>query len=255
MGSTRIRTSLSVGIVLAALSAGFSTAEAQDVSAGEKVFKKCKACHAVGDGAKNKVGPNLNDMIGRLVGSVEDFGYSKAMLAAREAGTLWSEETLAAFLGAPRRYMKGTKMSFAGLKKQADRDNVIAYLTSFSTGAEDTAEIAAPKEGTDSTTTAVAAPLPAPKPEGPPVFTDEFLNEPMNVEAGREIWFAQCTHCHGYKAYPGKAPKLKPARYTPDFVYKRVFKGFKKMPGWGEVYSREELMKVVSYVKSQSFSP
>ena len=86
-------------------------------------------------------------------------------------------------------------------------------------------------------------------------FTEEYLNDPEVFEAGKELWFEQCTHCHGYKAYPGKAPKLKPAKYTPEFVYKRVTKGFKKMPGWEDVYEDEELRAVVAYVKHRKFSP
>ena len=88
-----------------------------------------------------------------------------------------------------------------------------------------------------------------------PEFTEAYLNDPANFEQGKELWFEQCTHCHGFKAYPGKAPKLKPARYTPEFVYKRVSKGFKKMPAWEEVYEVEEIMALVAYVKNKSFSP
>ncbi len=91
--------------------------------------------------------------------------------------------------------------------------------------------------------------------EQPVVFTEEYLNDPEVFKQGKEIWFEQCVHCHGYNAYPGKAPKLKPKRYKPEFVYKRVAKGFKKMPAWEDVYEKEELMAVVAYVKSKNFSP
>jgi mono/diheme cytochrome c family protein len=91
--------------------------------------------------------------------------------------------------------------------------------------------------------------------EAPVEFTAAYLNDPAVFEQGKEIWFKQCTHCHGFKAYPGKAPKLKPKRYTPEFVYKRVSKGFKKMPAWESVYKKEELMAVVAYVKNRKFSP
>ncbi|MBL4893194.1 MAG: cytochrome c [Rhizobiaceae bacterium] len=91
--------------------------------------------------------------------------------------------------------------------------------------------------------------------DAPVEFTEAYLNDPANFEQGKEIWFEQCTHCHGFKAYPGKAPKLKPKRYTPAFVYRRVTKGFKKMPAWEEVYEKEELMAVVAYVKHRKFSP
>lgn len=101
------------------------------VMAGEKVFKKCKACHQVGEGAKNKTGPVLNGIVGAAVGQVEKYKYSKVMKAAADDGLVWSDEELAAFLAKPKDYMKGTKMSFAGLKSEEDVQAVIAYLKSF----------------------------------------------------------------------------------------------------------------------------
>jgi cytochrome c len=101
-------------------------AKANDAAAGEKVFKKCKACHYV-DRKKNKSGPHLVDIVGRSAGAVEGFKYSKAMA---ESGLVWDEATLAGFLAKPKKYLKGTKMSFAGLKKESDIANVIAYLKS-----------------------------------------------------------------------------------------------------------------------------
>ena len=102
---------------------------AGDIDAGEKVFKKCKACHVV-DSEKNKTGPHLVNIMGRTAGSLESFKkYSKAM---KESGIVWSEETLNGYLEKPKAYIKGTKMAFAGLKKEKDRENVIAYLKSFS---------------------------------------------------------------------------------------------------------------------------
>lgn len=108
---------------------------AGDVAAGEKVFNKCKACHAVGEGARNRVGPELNDLIGRTAGTAEGYKYSSAMQAAGAGGTVWNAETLATFLADPKGAVKGTKMAFAGLKDQADIDNVVAYLATFSEGA------------------------------------------------------------------------------------------------------------------------
>ncbi|MEX0301872.1 MAG: c-type cytochrome [Leisingera sp.] len=102
------------------------------VAKGEKTFKKCKACHQVGDGAKSKTGPILNGIIGAPAGYVEGFRYSKAMKAAAEGGLVWDEAELAAFLAKPKKYMKGTKMAFAGLKKEGDIEAVIAYLRSYS---------------------------------------------------------------------------------------------------------------------------
>jgi len=102
------------------------------VAKGEKTFKKCKACHQVGEGAKNKSGPVLNGIVGAVAGQAEGFRYSKPMLAAAEGGLVWNEEELIAFLTKPKSYMKGTKMSFSGLKKEKDIAAVIAYLQSVS---------------------------------------------------------------------------------------------------------------------------
>jgi len=102
-----------------------------DAAKGEKTFRKCKACHAV-EAGKNKVGPSLHNLIGRTVGTSEGFKYSKAMVAFGESGKVWDEATLSTFLEKPKTLVKGTKMAFVGLKKPADRDNVIAYLKQFS---------------------------------------------------------------------------------------------------------------------------
>ncbi len=98
---------------------------------GEKVFRKCAACHAVGDGAKNKVGPELNGVMGRTIGSVDGFKYSAAFADANAAGKVWTPEEMSAFLANPKSYMKGTKMAFAGLKKDEDLTAITAYLASF----------------------------------------------------------------------------------------------------------------------------
>jgi cytochrome c2 len=102
------------------------------VTDGEKVFKKCKSCHQVGDRAKNKSGPILNGVVNRAAGSIEGFRYSRAMKAVAEGGLTWTGDELAAFLAKPKTYLKGTKMSFGGLRKEADQIAVIEYLKTFS---------------------------------------------------------------------------------------------------------------------------
>jgi S-disulfanyl-L-cysteine oxidoreductase SoxD len=101
---------------------------------GEKIFNKCKACHAVGEGAKNKLGPELNDVLGRTAGGLESFErkYSKPMKAAGADGLVWNEDSLKEFLTKPKDLIKGTKMSFAGLKKEQELEDIIAYLETFS---------------------------------------------------------------------------------------------------------------------------
>lgn len=101
------------------------------VAAGANVFKKCAACHKVGEGARNGTGPLLNGIIGHTAGKIDGFKYSKPMIEAGEAGLVWTEETLSAYLADPKGYIKGNRMSFAGLKKDEERDAVIAYLSTF----------------------------------------------------------------------------------------------------------------------------
>lgn len=108
---------LTVGYAAPVLAAG-------DAAEGKKVYRKCQACHVV-DKEQNRVGPHLVGIFGREAGAVEGFRYSKAM---SESGIVWSEETIAAYLRDPRGYIKGNRMAFAGLKKDEDVANVIAYL-------------------------------------------------------------------------------------------------------------------------------
>ncbi|MCF6232640.1 MAG: cytochrome c family protein [Rhodobacteraceae bacterium] len=101
-----------------------------DAKKGEKVFKKCKACHMVGEDAKNKIGPVLNGIVDSEAAQNPDFKYSSAMIEAAEDGLVWDEENLGAFLTKPKDFMKKNKMSFAGLRKESDVENIIAYLRS-----------------------------------------------------------------------------------------------------------------------------
>jgi cytochrome c len=99
---------------------------------GEKAFKKCKACHQIGEGAKNKIGPQLNGLFGRTAGGTEGFRYSSDMIAAGEGGLVWDEETLTRFLAKPKDMIKKTKMSFPGFRKQEDIAAIIAFLKASS---------------------------------------------------------------------------------------------------------------------------
>jgi cytochrome c len=96
-----------------------------DVAAGKKIFKKCAACHSITKGGKNKIGPALYNVVGRKVGEVTDYKYSKALAAYDKE---WNFEELNGFLIKPAKYIKGTKMAYAGLKKEKDRASIIKYL-------------------------------------------------------------------------------------------------------------------------------
>ena len=96
-----------------------------DTVSGEKIFKKCAACHSINRGGKNKIGPSLYNVVGRTVGGVDDYKYSKALASY---GKKWTFEELNGFLTKPSSYLKGTKMSYAGLRKEKDRASVIKYL-------------------------------------------------------------------------------------------------------------------------------
>ena len=125
--AARVTTAWAVGMILGAVPIA---AAAQDdlAAAGEKIFKRCAACHMIGPDAKNRVGPELNGVIGRTAGTLESFSYSPAMVMAGEGGLIWSDETLHTYLENPKALVPGTRMAFAGLKKPEERDAVIAYI-------------------------------------------------------------------------------------------------------------------------------
>lgn len=116
--------------LLAALIAGPALADG-DAEKGKKVYNKCKACHDIGEGAKNKVGPGLNGIVGKGIAMAEGFSYSDAFMAKKAEGFTWTEENLAAYLEKPKDFIPGNKMSFPGLKKEDEREDVIAYLKTF----------------------------------------------------------------------------------------------------------------------------
>lgn len=109
-----------VGMTGAAMAAG-------DADKGAKVFKKCKACHTINQGGKNKVGPNLFGLMGREAGTLKGYKFSKAMKAS---GVVWDEAALDKFLLKPKKFIKKTKMGFPGLRKESQRADIIAYMKS-----------------------------------------------------------------------------------------------------------------------------
>lgn len=105
-----------------------TSASAQNAENGEAVFKVCKACHQVGPSAKNAVGPVLNGIVGRKASAVEGYNYSEASKEAAAGGLVWTEDKLLAYLEKPAAFMPKTKMAFAGVRDEADRKDLIAYL-------------------------------------------------------------------------------------------------------------------------------
>jgi cytochrome c len=113
--------------VLAGLMLAQCPAQAQDATSGERSFGKCRICHEVGTEAKNRIGPHLNKVLGRVAGSVEGYQFSTAN---RMSAVTWNEENLSAFIRDPRAYMPGTKMAFAGIKNEKELLDLVAYLKS-----------------------------------------------------------------------------------------------------------------------------
>jgi cytochrome c len=118
---------LSAFVVVAASSI-VSAALAQDAAAGKSSFAKCLACHSIGEGAKNKVGPELNGLNGRKSGTAPGYNYSEAN---KNSGITWDEATFKEYIKDPKAKVPGTKMAFAGIKNQTEIDNLWAYISSF----------------------------------------------------------------------------------------------------------------------------
>jgi cytochrome c len=123
------------GLVLTALTAiGLAEGEARAQSSadrGEELFRVCAACHQIGSGARNAVGPILNNIVGRRIGSRSGFRYSPAMASAGADGKVWTIELLDAFLADPRAALRGNRMAFAGLRDPSQRADLIAYLATL----------------------------------------------------------------------------------------------------------------------------
>jgi cytochrome c len=122
-----MRAAIAAAAMAAAMGLAHS-AQAQDAAAGEQVFRKCKSCHRIGDGAKNLIGPQLNGLDGRHSGSVPGFRYSEAN---KNSGIVWNEQTFKEYIKNPRAKMPGTKMIYPGIKDEKEVADLWAYLKQF----------------------------------------------------------------------------------------------------------------------------
>jgi len=130
--TTTIR-SLGCALALALAPIAGTADEIGDADRGEKIFRKCAACHQVGKGAEHRVGPHLNGIFGRRAGTVDGYeAYSKGLIRAGNDGLDWTLEKLDAYVENPKVLVSGTRMNFAGLKKPQERADVLAYLRQFS---------------------------------------------------------------------------------------------------------------------------
>jgi cytochrome c len=118
----------SVLVAAVTLAAMAQSAQAQDVAAGEQSFKKCFPCHSIGEGAKNKVGPELNGLDGRHSGTAEGYSYSDAN---KNSGLTWNKDVFLDYIKDPRAKIAGTKMIFPGIKNEKEAGDLWAYLASF----------------------------------------------------------------------------------------------------------------------------
>jgi cytochrome c len=123
-----MRNSVLIALIAVTSLASASAARAQDVAAGEASFKKCLACHSIGEGAKNKVGPVLNGLDGRHSGSAEGYSYSDAN---KNSGITWSKDQFLEYIKDPKAKIPGTKMAFAGIKNEKEANDLWAYISSF----------------------------------------------------------------------------------------------------------------------------
>ncbi len=174
----RVCSSLSAVVLGLCLSAASAHAtETGDVAKGEALFNDCKGCHMVGEGAKNRVGPHLNMLFGRKAASLEGFRYSKSLARAGANGLEWHADTLSQYIENPRSFASGTRMSYRGMKDEADRVNLLAYLRTFSDDPSNIPEADPTATGTDHT------------------VDPEILALEGDVEYG-EYLSSECTTCH-----------------------------------------------------------
>lgn len=214
----RTSTVLPLVITVNLLMATTAVHAAGDVEAGRKLFSQCTACHAVGEDARHLFGPTLNAVLERPAASAAGYSYSDALKKAVEGGLVWDEATMDAFLQAPMSYVSGTKMAFAGLQEESQRQDMIAYLAQIGTdgtGASAEVAIAAVSSPVETTPRPLARDTVLPEhgvlhlgrealPEEVAAWDIDIRPDGLGLPVGSgsvgdggEIYDAQCAMCHG----------------------------------------------------------
>lgn len=186
-------TKVSLSLCLALLPTVSSEALASDLPdpAGERLFARCTKCHEVGEGARHKVGPHLDGIIGRTAGSIDGFNYSLAMRAAGEGGLKWTRETLDSYLAKPSVFVAGNRMSFRGMSDAKDRSMLIEWLAAVSASA--------PGRPGSEPATASGAP--------PASFADIVLAMEGDPDYG-EYLAGECVTCHQASGHADGIPSI-----------------------------------------------
>jgi len=205
-----------------------------DTENGAKVFKKCKACHQIGEGAKNRVGPQLNGIFGKTAGATDGVKYSKSMVRAGVDGLIWTGETLNAFIENPKALVSKTRMSFRGIDNPNDRADLIAYLRVFS---DDPANI--PEAEPTATTNG-------------PALSEDILALVGDPEFG-EYLASECKTCHQVSGANDGIPGIS-GWPTEDFAiamhaYKQKLRPHPVMQMMAGRLNDEEIAALAAYFK------
>lgn len=232
-----MRRVLSAALVSAAIFAAgpvFAAEEFGDVEKGEKVFKKCKSCHQIGQGAKDRTGPHLNGVFGRRAAAHEGYNYSVSMQRAGDDGLTWTVETLNAYIENPRALVSKTRMAFRGIKDEEDRADLMAYLRVFSDNPQD-----------------------VPEAEPTAIATDHDLDPEILALEGDpeygEYLASECTTCHQADGSADGIPSIT-QWLEEDFVvamhaYKRKLRPHPVMQMMAGRLNNEEIAALAAYFK------
>lgn len=199
---------------------------------GARLFRRCASCHEVGPDARNKVGPHLNEIMGRTAASLEGFRFSRALTAMGEDGLVWDEELMDAFLTRPSDFVPGTRMSFSGVRKESDRHELIAFLMTLT-----------PETGLGTAHIEPSDPEVAP----------EILAIEGNVEYGQYL-ASTCVTCHQESGESDGIPSIinwpAPAFVTVLHAYRGKSRENVVMQQISSVLSNEEIAALAAYYES-----